>query len=98
MNHFKIWSNFNRSNSPASKIKTWRLRWRSCAAKYHHKSSATTTAWLLTGKRVWLPFAARFAAVDAHQAVEFAHAQVAQDLHPLEGVDVAVQVPHPDAL
>jgi len=50
MNHFKIWSNFKHSNSPALKIKTWRLRWRSCAAKYHPKSSATTTAWLPTEK------------------------------------------------
>jgi archaellum component FlaC len=35
--------------------------------------------------------------VDADQHVELAHAQVAQDLHPLEGVDVGVQVAHAHA-
>ena len=33
--------------------------------------------------------------VDAHEHVELAQAQVAQDLHPLEGVDVGVEVAHP---
>jgi hypothetical protein len=33
--------------------------------------------------------------IDAHQDVELTQAQVADDLHPLDGVDVRVQVAHP---
>ncbi len=33
--------------------------------------------------------------VDPHQHIEFPQAQVADDLHPLHGVDVGVQVAHP---
>jgi hypothetical protein len=36
--------------------------------------------------------------VDAHQHVELAEAQVADDLHPLHGVDVRVQVAHAHAV
>jgi hypothetical protein len=36
--------------------------------------------------------------VDAHQHVEGAQPQVADDLHPLDGVDVRVQVAHLDAV
>ena len=36
--------------------------------------------------------------IDAHEHVEFSEAQAAQDLDPLEGVDLAVQItdPHPE--
>ena len=36
--------------------------------------------------------------VDAHQHIEYAQAQVAQDFHPLDGVDVRVQIAHLDAM
>ena len=35
--------------------------------------------------------------VDAHQHVELPQAQVPDDLHALDGVDVVVHIPHPDA-
>ena len=34
--------------------------------------------------------------VDAHQHVEFAQAQVADDLHALDGVHIVVHIPDPD--
>jgi hypothetical protein len=33
--------------------------------------------------------------VDAHQDVELAKAQVADDFHPLHGIDIRVQIAHP---
>ena len=35
--------------------------------------------------------------VDAHQHIELAQPQVPDDLHPLDGLDVGVHIPHPDA-
>ena len=35
--------------------------------------------------------------IDADEAVELAHPKIADDLHPLQGVDVRMEVLHPDA-
>ena len=35
--------------------------------------------------------------VDAHQHVELTQAQVPDDLHALDGLDIGVHIPHPDA-
>ena len=33
--------------------------------------------------------------VDTHQHVEFTQAQIADDLHTLDGINIGVQIPHP---